>query len=294
VLVRPSDVGLPTVEVAAAALKPMAGSLEIDTRRADLVSGVGVGELADADIVLGGLDSRRARLELLDRVALADGRLVDGGTHPWGGEVRLRLARDEPGFSCGLTAAARAEPDSPISCAGLVTDGPAPASVLTTSLVGAWMSTLAVRVLLGHPPAWRFLDIDTASGTTAPVIVNRNPDCPYHTVAEPVTISVLDQQSTVGQFLSTFPAGAEPLSWGVFSLPGTCYQCGGTFDPGPRYVRGRFPCPHCGRANRPRLTRTISTAAPEMRLAELGVASQEILTVRMPEGEFRWLRLSHS
>ncbi|GAA3250376.1 HesA/MoeB/ThiF family protein [Dactylosporangium siamense] len=292
VLFTGRDVGRPKVDAAADAIGILAPDVVVEARRADLVAGVGMGELADAGVVLGCLDSRRARLQLLGRAAMCGARLVDGGTHPWGGEVRVRLDPAEPCHACGLTVRQRAEPDSPVSCDGLVAAGnPAAASILSTSLVGGWMVTAAARLLLDEPLPWRFLQVDSATGHTAPVSVTLDPRCAHHRPAGLITLADVDQNATVGQLMSTLPTGAQPLAWGVFSLPGVCYHCNGTYDPGSRPGVGTSVCPHCGSQNRPRQGRDISVVAPATRLADLGVAREEYLPVRLPEGDFRWLRL---
>jgi len=70
VLFGPDDVGRPKVDAAADALARLASGLTLERRRDDLEFGVGLGELADATVVFGCLDSRRARLRLLGRCAL--------------------------------------------------------------------------------------------------------------------------------------------------------------------------------------------------------------------------------
>jgi hypothetical protein len=70
----------------------LAPSVAADARVADLVSGLGIGELADAGLVIGCVDTRRARMQLLGRCALADAPLLDGGTSPSGAELRLRVS----------------------------------------------------------------------------------------------------------------------------------------------------------------------------------------------------------
>jgi molybdopterin/thiamine biosynthesis adenylyltransferase len=60
VLFTPADVGRRKVDAAADALARLAPGTVVQRRGTDLVRGVGLGELADADLVLGCLDSRGA------------------------------------------------------------------------------------------------------------------------------------------------------------------------------------------------------------------------------------------
>jgi molybdopterin-synthase adenylyltransferase len=218
VLFTAGDVGRSKPAAAADALARLAPDTAVTARAERLTSAVGLGELADASVVLGCLDSRHARLELLSRCALVDAPLVDGGTHPWGGEVRLRLDRDAACFGCSLTPAQRAEADVPASCdpqAG----APQPASIISTSIVAGWMTATAVQALLGRPPGWRFLEISAERATTAPVRVRRAPDCPYHEAIGPPQPSPVSTAATVADLLATLPAAADPLAWTSFPVP---------------------------------------------------------------------------
>ena len=99
-LFGPRDVDRPKVDAAVGALARLGTGSQVDGRQATLTAGVGLGQLLDADVVLGCLDSRQARLELLSRCALVDARLVDGGTGPWSGEIRIRTDPDSACWSC--------------------------------------------------------------------------------------------------------------------------------------------------------------------------------------------------
>uniref|UniRef100_UPI0020258BDA HesA/MoeB/ThiF family protein n=1 Tax=Frankia sp. CiP1_Cm_nod2 TaxID=2897161 RepID=UPI0020258BDA len=227
VLLGPDDVGRPKATAAAGALSRIAPDVTVETRPAELVAGVGLGELSDAGVVLGCLDSRRARLRLLGRATLVGAALVDGGTHPWGGEVRLRLDPAEACYGCSLTAHQRGESDLPWSCAEIRPDGPQPASIVSTSIVAGWITLVALRVLFGSPPRYRLLRIDGATGGTAPVTLTRDAGCPHHRPLDgPVHPLPLDHHATVGDLLEALPAGAEPLAWAAFPLPGRCHHCG--------------------------------------------------------------------
>ena len=211
VLFSTGDVGRPKPDAAAGALRVLAPDTVVDTRPTDLVSGVGLGELADAAVVLGCLDSIRARVQLLGRATLVNAALIDGGTGPWAGEVRVRMSPDEPCFACSLTQHERGVTDVPWSCAEPRQGGPVAASILSTALVAAWMSAAAVRVMLGYPPDYRLLRIDALTGRTEPVRLTRDPDCPTHVpLAESPAPIAVDHRDTVGALLAALPAGAQP------------------------------------------------------------------------------------
>ncbi|HEY3867442.1 MAG TPA: ThiF family adenylyltransferase [Actinocrinis sp.] len=292
VLFTEADVGRPKVDAAADALARLSPGTDVVARQADLASGVGLGELADADLVLGCLDTLQARMRLLGRCALVGAALVDGGTRPWGGEVRVRLAEDDACYACALSARERGSSDLPWSCAEPFDEGPVPATIAGTAAVASWMTFAALRVLFGAPPGYRVLDINALTGYTAPVSVARDPDCPHHApLAGPVVPLPIRTRDTVRALLDALPAGADPLAWSEFPLPARCARCG-DYDPCQAGVGADGTCPACGGLVRPRSSLRLREAAADRRLDALGVAPEEILPVRSTEGDYLWHRLS--
>jgi molybdopterin-synthase adenylyltransferase len=289
VLFGVDDVGRPKPLAAADALARIAPDAVLVTRRADLTSGIGLGELADAGVVLGCLDSVHARMALLGRCALAGASLVDGGTGAWGGEVRLRLDPAEPCFACALSAHERGASDLPWSCAEPPA-GPAAASIVATSLVASWMTLAALRILLGAPPTFRLLRIEGLDGRTGRVGITRDPQCPHHRQLPAPTPIAVNHTSTVAELIAELPPDAEPTAWTRFPLPHRCVGCGSRDLPAAtmdEVVR----CPRCSALVRPRFTERLLDADPALRLCDLGVAPEEILTIWDRDGGATWRRL---
>jgi len=295
VLFRPADVdcGVPKVTAAAAALRELAPDVVVEPRQNRLGSGVGLGALRDAAVVIGCLDSRRARLELLGRCALVEASLVDGGTTPWGGEVRLRLSVDEPCYGCSLTAHERSVTDVPWSCGDTADAGPLGASVAATALIAAWVTLAAIRIVLGEPPEYRLVRIDGLLGLAGPVAVRRDPACPHHRpIGTPEPLAV-GSDDTVAELLARLPAAMEPLAWNDFRPAGSCPHCGASYSHAPDAGAASRLCGTCRRRLRSPFSRRLRDADPELVLRDLGVAPGEILPALLPEGKFRWLRLDH-
>lgn len=270
-LFRAADVGRPKAEALAEALAALAPDTVVDARPAPLLSGVGLAELRDADLAVGCLDSRAARLRLAARCTLAGVPMLDGGTNDWGGEVGLY----RPGgrcWGCGLTPAERAAQDDPWSCTAPRPGQRAGASAPVSAIVGSWLAGYAVRVLLGLPVAAWPLRID-AAGSALPVAgrgpVDRPaPDCPLHEEPGPVSVLPVADLAPVGDLLRHFADDEEPLSWTGFRRPGA---------------------PLAAPASATRLR----AAAPDATLRSLGVAPREILPVAGPRGTLlRYVELS--
>jgi len=294
VLFGADDVGKPKAVAAAAALRHLAPSTVVSPRVADLVSGVGLGELADADLVIGCVDTRRARVQLLGRCSLAGTVLLDGGTSPSGAELRLRVKADEPCFGCTLSAHQRSVSDLPWSCSEPIPDElPQASAIATTAVAGGWLCSTAFQVLLGAEPPWRMLSIDVADGRAGPVAMTRDPACPLHRPLDgPVITSTASDASTAAEFLATLHDEDEPCTWNSFALPVTCRRCGVAPDlKGDLAPWTVLPCPRCGATVRQARSTRLRDADPAATLAALGVAPEEILPVVTGGGEMTCHRL---
>lgn len=288
VLFTAADAGLPKVEAAAAGLIRLAPGISVETRQAELVSGVGLGELADATLVVGCVDTLRARMQLLGRCALVSARLADTGTHPWGGEIRLRVSADDACHACTLTESERGRSDLPWSCREPLSTEPEPASIATTALVAGWAAVAALELLMGRTPPWRILSVASA-GRAGPVEIARDPGCPYHHpwAAPPGRIAV-SANSTVADLLAALGPDDDPECWTELPLPLTCRVCGDLPAENGAVIR---PCRHCGALLRPVTTTRLRAADPDCQLYRLGVAPEEILSVRGAQGGLRCVRL---
>jgi molybdopterin/thiamine biosynthesis adenylyltransferase len=281
-LFRESDVGQFKVEAAARALVELFPTLSVQSRPHPLVHGVGLAELRDASLTLGCLDSRSARLQLAGRCALVRAPSVDGGTHPWGGEVRPYVDMGGPCYACSLTAAQRAVVDEPWSCLDIVPAASVGASAPISALVGSWMSVVAVRALLPLPLPGGTLEIDGSRGTTGIIPQVRDPDCPLHRpLANPRVVPV-GGDSPVADLHSALGPQEAPLAWMPVMEGVVCRRC--------RFTEDRWglpavsPCPRCQTPLRPRTTLELDRVPGHLRLKELGIPPREILAVRTPSG----------
>jgi molybdopterin/thiamine biosynthesis adenylyltransferase len=283
------DVGRPKVEVAAEALRALNPSLSVEARSAPLVHGIGLAELRDAALVLGCLDSRSARLQLAGRCGLVEARSIDGGTHPWGGEVRPYLVPGGACYGCSLTPAERAVADVPWSCLDVADDGPVGAAAPPSAIVGSWMALIATRYLMGLSLPGGTLNIDGSRGTTVIVRQERDPGCPLHQPLGPVSKLTLGASSTVGELRSALDGGGVPLLWEPVQREAECRRCGFREQ---RWTHQEIAsCPRCGASLHPHTTLELDQAPAERTLASVGVAPREILAVRAAR-EMRWVELA--
>lgn len=289
VLFSEDDVGRLKVEAAARTLRVLAPGIEVDTRPQPLIHGVGLAELRDASLVLGCLDSRSARLQLAGRCRLVRVASIDGGTRPWGGEVRLDLDPDGACYGCSLSAVDRGVADQPWSCLDPGGEELVGAAAPTSALLGAWMAESAVRYLMDLPVEAGLLVIDGERGTTRRVETRRDPECPLHDPIDDAREIGVTSEDRVGTLLAALGDGAAPLAWEPFLERVECPSC--DFAESRWGVPETFPCPNCGATLRPRTTLDLSAASADLALSALGVAPREILAVRGPDG-LDWIKLS--
>jgi molybdopterin-synthase adenylyltransferase len=297
VLLKPGDVGRPKAVAAAQTLSTLAPGTTVESRIAELGRGVGLGELADAAVVVSCVDTIRARMRLLGRCALAGAALVDGGTQSFGGEVRLRLSPDEPCYGCTLSAHERGVSDLPWSCFGLDPGGPQPASIATTALVAGWMSLVVLQLILGTPPPYRLLSIDATVGRASPVSITRDPQCPHHRpLTGPVVTISSSNRDTAGELIAELGTDTEPYTWDRFPVGWRCGGCG-DYAESPGLGGGIDndtvrSCGRCGGFMRMRFSQRLRDADPGRRLSDLGIAPEEFLPVQEPGGDYTCHRLS--
>jgi len=248
ILFRTGDIGRPKAEAAAAALCDLAPGVDAEARVADLVSGVGLAELRDADLVVSCLDSAAARVGLAERCGRVGAALLDAGTQPWGGEVRYYPAGGAC-FGCALTPAERRAEDDRYSCATYRPGAPAAASAPIAGQIGAWQATFAIRLLCGLPVVHGVLAVDGAGTAGRVQTRGRDPRCPLHAGIGAVERLAVSAEDTVADLLGALRPGEVPEGWAEFDRP----------------LGGR--------------SRTLSAAPPDRRLYELGVAPREVLRV---------------
>ncbi len=207
-----ADLGRLKVEAARRPLRRLRPGLRLAARALPHVHGIGLGELARADLVISCLDSRHARLQLAGRCNLVGAPLLDGGTHAWGGELRPFLDADGPCYGCGLSPADRAASDVALGC-GQSPAAPALASAVVAATVGAAMAALAVRFLMGQVVERRFQVLDLNPPAFRWTQPSRDPDCLLHQPLPAARPLPLTHQASLADLLAQLPPGAEPLRW---------------------------------------------------------------------------------
>jgi molybdopterin/thiamine biosynthesis adenylyltransferase len=302
-LFRPGDLGQPKAEVAARRLREINPDVRVLPILGDLRWTVGLGLIRRMDVVLAGLDSVGARLDLNQMCWKAGVPWIDGALDHLSGTMRTFVPPDQACYECNLTQQDYQRLNARYSCGLLPRDGPALAGVPTAptvaAMVGAWQVQEAVKWLHGQPVAGG--EAISCYGLTHSfhrVRFSRRQDCMAHErLGRIVQLAAATHRSTVGQLLALLrrELGVEveieldrELVWAV-----SCARCGTRAEqlrPLSTLDRRAAQCPRCGAQQDLHLTHCLDARGGwhDLRLDELGVPPLHVLTAREASGDRRW------
>lgn len=295
VLFRERDEGAPKAEVAAAAAREIYPSLRIQAFTGDAIYDLGLGVYAWADVVIGGLDNREARLHVSRCCSKTRTPFVDGATEILQGVVRVFRPPDGPCFACTLGEKDWEALAERRGCGGLRADDvrelPVPTTPTTSSIVAALECQEALKILHG-------LDSLDGSGfvfnglTLDAYVVkySADPDCAGHEALDTViSLEGTAQSTTLGTLLAEARARLGQRASIEFdheiALSFACYTCGtveAVFRPVGRLSERDARCPGCS------VPRSMDTALSvfgsesylERSLSDFGVAPYGVVTAR--------------
>ncbi len=259
VLFRDADEGQPKAATAARAMRALNPDVRAHAVDADVLARGGLGAFAWADVVIGAVDNREARVFINAACARTGRTWVDGAIEGLAGVVRVFSPARGPCYECTMNATDRRLIAERRSCAMLARDavrrGHVPTSAVAASIVGALEVQEAIKVVHGQPAlVGEGLHLDGLHGQIARVSYPRRPGCAGHDAVGPIApLGVGVAGITLGALLeraeARLGAGATlDLSRDVIvSL--ACPACGQA-APGRAVVgavrESQAACPDCG------------------------------------------------
>ncbi|MBI5486091.1 MAG: ThiF family adenylyltransferase [Deltaproteobacteria bacterium] len=191
VLFRETDEGRPKAEVAAARVRELNPEVRARGLRLDAVHGLGLGAFLWADVVLGGVDNRLARVFVNSACARAGKTWVDGAIEGFAGVVRVFDPSVGACYECTMSAVDRRILAERRSCAMLARRaaeaGHVPNTVVAASIVAGVQVQEAVKLLHGRGTlVGEGLHFDGAALDVSRVRYPRRDDCPAHDRWPPV------------------------------------------------------------------------------------------------------------
>lgn len=297
VLFRTSDAGRPKAEVAAAAARTLYPGQRAVPLHADVVHGVGLGLFRWADVVLGALDNREARLSV-NRACYRVGRpFIDGGIDVLSGVVRVFEPPEGPCYECTMGDSDWRALEQRRSCSLLNREllelGKVPTTPTVASIVAGMQAQEAVKLLHGQPTlSGSGFVFEGKTHTSYLTSYARNPDCLSHDPLDP--IEPRDRRAAE-------VTGREALAWARERLgPGArlelarellralqCPACGARercLRPLASVTEGDAIC-RCGARRIPELFHALEGDEDflDLPLAQLGVPPWDVLCARSGE-----------
>lgn len=295
VLYREADCGRSKAEVAAERAREIYPDMNTQAFDGNIVYDLGLGVYRWADVILGGLDNREARVAINQSTARAGKVWIDGAIERLDGVARVFNPSNGPCYECTMSEVDWQMLEARRSCALLsreeMEQGKVPTTPTTSSVVAGIQAQEAVKLLHGMQTLeGSGFVFDGTWHQSYVVNYTRLEDCPAHEEFESVEELPLQVGTTrAGDFLervrSELGASAviEVNQDLLESL--TCMACGET-QPclaslgSVTEVQGR--CPTCGEHRTPNMYHTIADR-PELldrTLAELGVPAWDVLAGR--------------
>jgi adenylyltransferase/sulfurtransferase len=295
VLFRGEDCGLAKAGVAAARAREIYPGMRVQPLTADIVHDLGAGAYRWADVILGGLDNREARVAINRAAARAGKVWIDGAIERLQGVARVFDPACGPCYECTMNEIDWQMLQARRSCALLTRDdleaGKVPTVSTTASVIAGIQCQEAVKLLHGlETLEGRGFVFDGMMHTSYVVAYTRKDDCPAHDPDEPVQSLLLSvAQTRTGDFLervrsdlgpeAVIETGSELLS-SLF-----CPHCN---EDEPylaslgKVSQRQGRCPKCNQHRTPNLYHTIdgSESFLDRTLGELGIPPWDVLAGR--------------
>jgi len=298
VLFRPADHGRPKAEAAAAAVKQIYPQLEAVPLVGNVLGDVGLGWFRWADVVVGALDNREARVFVNRSCAMVGRPWIDGGIEILQGIVRGFAPPATACYECTMGEADWDQLNKRRSCSLLarrgLAEGGTPTTPTTASVIGAIQAQEVVKRLHG---------LECLSGTgfvfeglyhhSYPVSYSVNPDCPWHSDPAPVeAVERFDSGTPLGELwehaarrlggLDAIDLSRELVARLV------CPSCGRSrpvFRPVHRIDEAEVPCDACSAECVPEPLHSLSGEGELLAMTPrgLGLPAWDILWARRGE-----------
>lgn len=295
VLYRESDCGRRKADAAAERAKEIYPQLRIEPLHANVVYDLGLGPYHWADVILGGLDNREARVAINRAAAKVGKPWIDGAIERLDGVARVFDPAIGPCYECTMSEVDWKMLEARRSCALLtrseMEQGRTPTTPTTSSVIAGIQVQEAVKLLHGlETLSGQGFVFDGTYHQSYVVNYTRLDDCPSHEALEPVTALPWSVSRTTPREIlkrARQDLGADAALEFNHDLLATltCEACGETTPHlaslGKVTERAAL-CPTCGAPRAPGMYHSLMADSPlaERTLAELGVPAWDILGAR--------------
>jgi adenylyltransferase/sulfurtransferase len=296
VLFRTEDCGRRKVDVAAESARQIYPDQRICPFHGNVVYDLGLGIYRWADVILGGLDNREARVAINLAAARMGKIWIDGAIERLDGVARVFDPAVGPCYECTMSELDRKMLEARRSCALLTRDemeqGKVPTTPTTASIIAGIQCQEAVKLLHGLDTlSGRGFVFDGTNHQSYVVSYSQKDDCPAHDPYEPIV--VLDQSvhsTTAGDFLERVRSDLGAKATVEFNhdlLSGlacpNCQQNEPLLTSLGKVREKQGVCPNCGEHRVPKTYHTLTGREEflDQSLSELGVPEWDIVAGRL-------------
>jgi adenylyltransferase/sulfurtransferase len=259
VLFRDTDEGQAKAAVIVREMQALNPDVRAHAVCENILARAGLGVFAWADVVIGAVDNREARVFINSACSRTRRTWVDGAIEGLSGIVRVFSPHDGTCYECTMNGTDRKLLAERRSCALLARDavrrGHVPTSAVAASIIGAWEVQEALKIVHGQPTlTGEGLHINGLFGDVSRVAYPRRDDCPGHEVLGPlIRLGLGVGDRSLGALLDRAEAVLGPgasldLSRDVI-VQLSCPACG-TATPGGAVLgtmrESQAACPACG------------------------------------------------
>lgn len=294
VLFRTADCGQSKARVAAERARDLFPEMLTQDFNGNIVYDLGLGIYRWADVIIGGLDNREARVAINQAAAKVGKPWIDGAIERLDGVARVFDPATGPCYECTMSEVDWKMLAARRSCALLSREememGRTPTTPTTSSVIAGIQVQEALKMLHGMPTmAGQGFIFDGMHHQSYMTTYSRLDECPSHEpigAVESMAWSV--STTTVGDLLERVRADLGPTA--VVDLNQdllaslTCVACNETtpyFASLGKVSEAVGKCPRCGENRVPDVYHTLDGASPmDKTLGELGVPLWDILTGR--------------
>ncbi len=295
ILFRGGDAGQSKAAVAAARAREIYPGLRIQPFHGNAVYDLGLGIYRWADVVIGGLDNREARVAINRGASRAGKVWIDGAIERLDGVARVFDPACGPCYECTMNDVDWKMLEARRSCALLtrseMEQGKVPTTPTTASIIAGIQCQEAVKLLHGlEMLSGRGFVFEGTSHQSYVVSYSRKDDCLSHDPYEPIEPLPLSVAGTsLRDFLERARRDLGPRTVVEFNndllSALACPRCG-TEEPAFKSLgkvrESEGKCPGCGSDRVPRTYHTIAGDEPflDKTLAEVGVPAWDIVGAR--------------
>jgi adenylyltransferase/sulfurtransferase len=295
VLYREADCGRSKAEVAAERARDIYPQMRTHSFHGNIVYDLGLGVYRWADILLGGLDNREARVAINRAAAKVGKPWIDGAIERLDGVARVFDPAIGPCYECTMSEVDWKMLEARRSCALLtrseMEQGKTPTTPTTSSVIAGIQVQEAVKMLHG---------LDTLSGQgfvfeggrhqSYLVTYTRLEDCPSHDAYEPVEeLPWGVAETTAAELLDRVQGDLGSTAVIEFNhdllASLTCVACDRTtplLASLGKVTEAEAKCPECGEPRTPNMYHSLAATSPLLgrTLGELGVPLWDIVVGR--------------